>query len=175
LSSNLEQASQAISEIEAEIAQRQQLVAQLEQQRQTAEGVSRLNKEQVEAVAQLLRGEVRANERQSFWLDVIIEVITSAAFFMLGLVFPTIVRTVKRILREKARVISPAAPIRTRFGSYKPLHQQSCMGQWHGSRFKVFQKLFAVGGFPAEGDRQVVFRLLLVKLFSLLLNMCSDQ
>jgi hypothetical protein len=39
----------------------------------------------------------------------------------------------------------------------------------------VFQKLFAVGGFPADGDGQVVFRLLLVKLCSLLLNMRSDQ
>ncbi len=101
MSSNLEQASQAISKIEAEIAQRQQLVDQLEQQRQTAEEVSRLNEEQVEAVAQLLRGEVQANERQSLWLNIIIEVITSAAFFLLGLISPTIARMVRRIIRER--------------------------------------------------------------------------
>ena len=28
---------------------------------------------------------------------------------------------------------------------------QGRMGQWHSSRLKVFQKLFAVGGFPTNG------------------------
>jgi hypothetical protein len=42
------------------------------------------------------------------------------------------------------------------------------------SRLQVFQQLFAVGGFSTDGDRQVVCRLLLVKLFSLLLDVRSD-
>jgi hypothetical protein len=29
--------------------------------------------------------------------------------------------------------------------------RQGRMGQWHSSRLKVFQKLFAVGGFPTNG------------------------
>jgi septal ring factor EnvC (AmiA/AmiB activator) len=97
LSSNLERSSQAISEIEAEIAQRHQLVVQLEQQRQTTENLLRLNREEVESVAQLIRGEVRANERQSFWVNVG----TSAFFFVLGLTSPSISRAVTRRLRKE--------------------------------------------------------------------------
>jgi hypothetical protein len=46
---------------------------------------------------------------------------------------------------------------------------------YDGLQLQMFQQLFAVGEFSADGDRQVVFRLLLVKLCSLLLNMRSDQ
>jgi hypothetical protein len=102
LTTNLDQASSAISDIEREIDERRQIVSRLEEQRQIAEAITTLNKEQVEAVAQLFKGEVEASNRRSFWRDIWVTVAVSAFFYILGAVTPATYGWLTTRLRKPA-------------------------------------------------------------------------
>jgi hypothetical protein len=67
LTASLKGAADTIGQIEEEIKQREGLVQRLEEQADTAKKLSAMNKDQLDAVAQVLRGEIRRDERQNFW------------------------------------------------------------------------------------------------------------
>lgn len=67
LTKSLNTASDSMRQIEVEIEKRQELVRELEKQADTASKITTLNKEQRDAVAQLLRDEIKSDERQNFW------------------------------------------------------------------------------------------------------------
>ncbi len=67
LTKSLNSAAETIGQIEDEIKQRQKLVQTLERDAETASKLSALNKDQLDAVAQVLRSEIKSEERQSFW------------------------------------------------------------------------------------------------------------
>jgi hypothetical protein len=67
LTSSLNAAAKTIGAIEEEIKQRQALVDQLSKEADAAEKLKTLNKEQMDAVAQVLRSEIKSEERQNFW------------------------------------------------------------------------------------------------------------
>jgi len=71
-----------ISQIETEIDNRQALVHKLQSDIETYRQITELNQSQVEAVAQLLRGELRKESHRSFWRNVAI----NFGFFVLGAV-----------------------------------------------------------------------------------------
>jgi len=95
---NLELASNAISAIEVEIEKRKELVSKLGQQQQAAEALSQLNREQVEAVAQLLRGEVEAGNRRSFWLNFGVTAGVAGFFYVIGFTSPFLLRKLRPML-----------------------------------------------------------------------------
>lgn len=80
LTNALQQSSHLISEVEAEIQSRSQLVAELKKDAEKYEKLVSINQEQVEAVAQLLNGELRKEGRRSFWGGFILNLV----FFLLG-------------------------------------------------------------------------------------------
>jgi hypothetical protein len=67
LTGSLNSAAETIGQIEAEIKQRQELVRQLEKDAETASKLAALNKEQMDAVAQVLRSEIKSDQSQNFW------------------------------------------------------------------------------------------------------------
>ena len=103
LSSNLEDAARVISEIEADIAQRQVLVERLEEQRRTTEELLTLNQDQIEAVAGILRSELQREARSRFWFDIATRVAIAAFFFLLGIYWQRITEFVSRILPGRFR------------------------------------------------------------------------
>lgn len=103
LSSNLEDAAKAISEIETEIARRQELVERLEEQRRTTEELLALNQDQVEAVAEILRSELQREARSRFWFDIATRVAIAAFFFLLGIYWERVTQLVSRILPGRFR------------------------------------------------------------------------
>lgn len=80
LSSALKESSRLVSEVEGEISKRQTLVTELQQDAERYQKLVSINQEQVEAVAQLLQGELRKEGRKSFWSGVIVNFV----FFGLG-------------------------------------------------------------------------------------------
>src|SRR4051812_17076051 len=70
LSDSLKAASGAISDIEREVNARRELVTGLQRDADTARKLSAVNQEQVEAIAQVLRREVSADESKNFWISV---------------------------------------------------------------------------------------------------------
>jgi len=80
LSSALKESSRLVSEVEGEIAKRQSLVAGLQADAERYQQLVTINKEQVEAVTQLLQGELRKEGSKSFWKGVLANFI----FFALG-------------------------------------------------------------------------------------------
>lgn len=80
LTSALKESSRLVGEVEEEIAKRQALVGELQQDAERYQKLVSINKEQVEAVAQLLQGELRKEGRKSFWGGVIVNLV----FFVLG-------------------------------------------------------------------------------------------
>jgi hypothetical protein len=67
LTGSLNSAAEAIGQIEAEIKKRQELVLKLQQDAETAAKLSALNKEQMDAVALVLRSEIKSDQSQNFW------------------------------------------------------------------------------------------------------------
>jgi len=80
LSGALKESSRLVAEVEGEIQKRQALVTELQQDADRYQRLVSLHQEQVEAVAQLLKGELRKEGRRSFWSGVIVNFI----FFCLG-------------------------------------------------------------------------------------------
>jgi len=83
LTSALKESSRLVSEVEGEIAERQSLVAELQRDAERYQQLVTINKEQVEAVTQLLQGELRKEGSKSFWKGVLVNFI----FFGLGVLF----------------------------------------------------------------------------------------
>ncbi|AXA83651.1 hypothetical protein DCD74_02165 [Lysobacter oculi] len=80
LSGALKESSRLVAQVEDEIQKRQTLVTELQQDADRYQKLVSLNREQVDAVAQLLQGELRKEGRKSFWSGVIVNFI----FFCLG-------------------------------------------------------------------------------------------
>jgi hypothetical protein len=83
LTSALQQSSHLVGEIEKEIETRKNLVLELKQDADKYQNLVSLNREQVDAVAQLLQGELRKEGTKSFWKGVIANFI----FFIMGAAF----------------------------------------------------------------------------------------
>ncbi|HEX3600247.1 MAG TPA: hypothetical protein VHU84_08885 [Lacipirellulaceae bacterium] len=67
MTASLNGAAKTIGAIEEQIRQRQALVEQLEREADTASKVKGLNKEQLDAVAQVLKNEIHIDQQQNFW------------------------------------------------------------------------------------------------------------
>ncbi|MDZ4202068.1 MAG: hypothetical protein U1C96_08010 [Gallionella sp.] len=80
LTAALKESSQLVAAVEEEIQSRQQLVSELQKDAEKYQKLISLNQEQVEAVAQLLQGELRKENNKSFWKGVIVNFV----FFIMG-------------------------------------------------------------------------------------------
>lgn len=80
LTSALKDSSQLVTEVEKEIQSRQQLVSELQKDAEKYQKLISLNQEQVDAVAQLLQGELRKEGNKSFWKGVFVNFV----FFIMG-------------------------------------------------------------------------------------------
>ena len=80
LASALKESSKLVTEVESEISARQELVLELQKDAQRYEQLIHLNKEQVDAVAQVLQGELRKEGNKSLWRGAAVNFI----FFVLG-------------------------------------------------------------------------------------------
>jgi hypothetical protein len=80
LSRSLKEAVALISQIETEIKDRTALAEKLQNDVKTYNQLVQIKKPEVEAVAQLLRGELRSEGRKTFWRGVAVNFI----FFVLG-------------------------------------------------------------------------------------------
>jgi ABC-type multidrug transport system fused ATPase/permease subunit len=86
LSKELQGAARTIDELQREFEARQALVSQLEQQKQSAEKVVQLHREEVEAAASLLKGVVSKENRKSFLAQTIVGAAFTVAGAVLGIV-----------------------------------------------------------------------------------------
>jgi methyl-accepting chemotaxis protein len=82
LTSSLQESTNLIAEVESEISERSALVEKLKKDAETYEQVVKLKGPEVEAVAQLLRGELKKEGSRSFWKGVAVNFL----FFILGLI-----------------------------------------------------------------------------------------
>jgi hypothetical protein len=80
LTKSLEEATSLIANIEAEITARSTLATQLQKDIDQYNKLVELKKPEVEAVAQLLRGELKKENRGSFWKGFAVNFV----FFILG-------------------------------------------------------------------------------------------
>lgn len=80
LTSALQESSRLVAEVEKEIQMRQSLVVELKSDAEKYQKLVSLNREQVDAVAQILQGELRKEGSRSFWKGVAVNFI----FFVLG-------------------------------------------------------------------------------------------
>jgi uncharacterized membrane protein YdfJ with MMPL/SSD domain len=94
LSKSLTDATTLIDQMQADIQSRQAMVTKLQSDLETYNKLATLKKDEVEAVAQVLRGEIDRNSRRSFWEGVAV----NFTFFILGAVVSWFVgrRQVKR-------------------------------------------------------------------------------
>jgi hypothetical protein len=69
LTASLTTAATTISQIEEEVKRRHALVEKLQQDAETAQKISALNRQQVDAVAQVLKGEIEKEQRAGFWMN----------------------------------------------------------------------------------------------------------
>ena len=69
LSTLLINSAQRIGEIESEVRRRQELVEKLQTDAETAKRLSAVNKEQAEAIAQTLRGELKRQSEHHWWSE----------------------------------------------------------------------------------------------------------
>jgi hypothetical protein len=88
LSSVLAESAVVIEAMQKEIEARKELVSKLEKDARTYEQAAALNRTQVEAVAQLLRGELRVGERRSLTWSIAINFI----FFLFGILISVLLR-----------------------------------------------------------------------------------
>jgi hypothetical protein len=80
LSKSLSEATQLIDQMQIDIESRQRMVTKLQGDLETYDKLAALKKDEVEAVAQVLRGEIDKSSRRSFWEGVAV----NFAFFILG-------------------------------------------------------------------------------------------
>jgi hypothetical protein len=67
LTESLNAAAETIGEIEDQIRQREILVQKLQEDADTASKLTSMNKEQLDAVAQVLKGQIEKEQHQTFW------------------------------------------------------------------------------------------------------------
>lgn len=96
LTDSLKSAAQIISDIEKEIGERQSLVEKLRSDAEAAKSLAQLNNKQVDAVAQVLRGQIDKEQNEGFWFA------QATAFFytILGVV---LAEGARLFLRRKPR------------------------------------------------------------------------
>lgn len=82
LAGALKEATGLIADIEQQIQDRHSFVERLRVDVQRYEQLAQLNQSQVEAVAQLLRAEIRAEGRSTFWKGVVVNFL----FFIIGVI-----------------------------------------------------------------------------------------
>jgi hypothetical protein len=82
LTTILNVSAKAVADIESEIAQRRDLVRQLQSDAERAKQLSAVSREQAEAVAQALKIELERREQSSFWSNVLMNL----AFVFIGIV-----------------------------------------------------------------------------------------
>ena len=82
LSQSLSDATSLISSIEAEISERHKLVQKLKSDYKRYEKLAELKEQEVEAVVQSLRGELRRENSKSFWLSASLNFL----FFLVGII-----------------------------------------------------------------------------------------
>jgi len=82
LTTALSEAGHVIGEIQTEVEKRRAVVDRLRQDAETYQRLIEVNREELEAVAQVLGGELRKEGRRSFWVNLG----TNFAFFALGAV-----------------------------------------------------------------------------------------
>jgi hypothetical protein len=87
LSTNLRAASQVISAMEKEVADRQKLVNDLKRDAEQAETLAKLHREEVDAVAQALQTQLAKLERRSLRSNIVI----SSVSFVLGIIAAIVV------------------------------------------------------------------------------------
>lgn len=80
LTTALKESSQLVTEVESEIQTRQHLVKELQSDAKRYEQLISMNQEQVDAVAQVLQGELRREGKVSFWKGVAV----NFTFFVMG-------------------------------------------------------------------------------------------
>ena len=80
LTSSLGDATQLISQIESEIRGRSELAGKLREDVERYNQLKKLSAPEVEAVAQVLRGELKSEGSKSFWKGVVVNFV----FFLLG-------------------------------------------------------------------------------------------
>jgi len=90
LTKSLSEALQLITEIGNEIESRRILVSKLENDIKTYEQVAALKQSEVEAIAQVLRVEVREEARRSFWRDFLVKLL----FFVMGVVVTLLLKSI---------------------------------------------------------------------------------
>jgi Flp pilus assembly protein TadB len=84
LATSLKSSLSVISEIETEIASRNQMVSKLKDDAKRYEKIKELNEAQVEAVAQTIRGEIAGESRKSLWRNALVTFGVALIFFFLG-------------------------------------------------------------------------------------------
>jgi F0F1-type ATP synthase membrane subunit b/b' len=97
LSGSLNSAAKAISEIESEIKQREALVQRLKDDAETATKLTTMSKEQTEAVAQVLRGEMEKEKERSFWGTNL----SNLFYAVLGIVLAELFRMIRSAWKRK--------------------------------------------------------------------------
>jgi hypothetical protein len=80
LTTSLRDATQLISQIESEIETRSELATRLRDDVERYDQLKKLSAPEVEAVAQVLRGELKSEGTKSFWKGVIVNFV----FFLVG-------------------------------------------------------------------------------------------
>lgn len=101
LSRSLKEASRLVDQMQSDIQSRQAIVTKLRNDLATYDKLAALKKEEVEAVAQALRGEIDRNARRSFWEGVGV----NFGFFFLGVIASWFVGT--RTASSRARAAPP--------------------------------------------------------------------
>lgn len=81
---NLQTASVVIAEIENEINETQKLVDDLEEKRELYEQLVSTDREQVEAIALLLTQEQNKENNRTFWINVVINIVTGLITAIFG-------------------------------------------------------------------------------------------
>jgi hypothetical protein len=99
LTESLNDAAQTISSIEQEISKRKALVEGLQRDADEAKRLSTLSSEQVSAVAQALRGELRSENRAGYWVSVS----TNLMFAIIGALIGEGFRILRRWRLRRAR------------------------------------------------------------------------
>jgi t-SNARE complex subunit (syntaxin) len=93
LTASLQEAAQLITNIESEITARSVLAEKLQKDIETYNKLVELKKPEVEAVAQLLRGELKREGKRSFWTGFALNFL----FFTLGVIATIVIeKVVKR-------------------------------------------------------------------------------
>lgn len=106
LTSSLNSAAKSISDIEGEIKQREALVQRLVKDAETASKLAGINREQVDAVAQALKGEIERDQERNFWSTQLL-----ALFYtLLGVVLAEVFHLIQRRWSARKKDSRPGLP-----------------------------------------------------------------